>query len=114
MAGMYIVGVLMVKEGFDGGELPCPAGGLNAALRHSLVRTSHPVVGQVGEEVENLRLGDGAQKGHVNVPDVDGVQIGVHGHLIAHELQEPQEHPQIQIVFVDGQRRLAFDVFVVS
>ena len=101
-------------ERLDGRELPSTAGSLDPALRHSLIRPRHPIIGKVGEEVKNFRLGDRAQKVQVDVPNVDGLQIRINGHLTAHEFHKPQKHPQVQVVFMNRQRRLALDIFVVS
>ena len=91
--------------------LPAP---LDIEEENSLIRPRHPVIGKVGEKVKDLRLRDRAQKVQVDVPNVDGLQIRINGHLTAHEFHKPQKHPQVQIVFMNRQRRLALDIFMVG
>lgn len=79
----------VLVEGLDGRELSRPAGSLNPALRHSLIRPRHPIIGKVGEEIEDFGLGNRPQKVQVNIPNVDGLQIRINGHLTAHELHKP-------------------------
>ena len=64
-------------------------------------------------EVEDIVRRHASQKFDIDVPDGDRLQIGVDRHFAAHEHKEPQEHPQVQMIFVDGLGRLALDGLVV-
>ena len=83
-------------------------------LGSSHIRSCHTVIGQVREEVKDLRCGDAGNKVQINRTNVYGLQVCVNGHLRAHKLHKAQKHPKIQIILPDRQRRLTFDGFVIA
>ena len=67
------------------------------------------VVRQVGQEIKDLRRRDGIQNRRVDPFDIDGIQRRIVRQLPAHQRQEAKEHPQIQMIFLDGTSGLALD-----
>ena len=77
-------------------------------------RLIDPVRGQIGKKIKNIGGLDTPDEVQVNVPDVDVLQRRIDRHIAAHELHEPKEHPQVQVVFGNGQGRLALDALVIG
>ena len=96
------------EKRLDGRKLPraCRRTEAGAVLRPAFA-------GQIAQEVEDIVRRHASQKFDIDAPDGDRLQIGVDRHFAAHEHKEPQEHPQVQMIFVDGLGRLALDGLVV-
>ena len=62
-----------------------------------------------GQEIKDLRRGNGVQNRCVDPFDIDGIQRRIVRQLPAHQRQEAKEHPQIQMIFLDGTSGLALD-----
>ena len=86
-------------EGFDGRQLPRPGRRRNTILRRGGIRVDGSVISKIGQEIEDIRCVDIPDECNVNALNVNILQICCNGHIAAHELDKPEEHPQVQVVF---------------
>ena len=68
-------------------------------VSHGSVWVERAVVGKIRKKIKDVTGVDVPDELQIHVFDVDGFQIRVHGHIVAHQFDEAQKEPQVQIIF---------------